>query len=66
MLTPVKILKGLAMVLAIYGAASLDASIWWRVALVGAVMALPFNLIRVSVHLHRRLRTSREGVHHGG
>ena len=51
---------------AILGAASLDLSIWWGAALVFAVGTVPFNLIRVSVYLHRRLRTSREGVQHGG
>ena len=51
--TAARVFSGLTVVLAVFGAAALNASFWWGAVLVFAVVALPRLLIRASVHLHQ-------------
>jgi hypothetical protein len=60
--TAARVFSGLTVVLGVLGLAALDASFWWGAVVVIAVVALPRILIRESVHLHQRSRSSREGV----
>jgi len=48
----VKVLRGLAIGCALFGSISLDEQVawWWGVALIVAVLTVPFKLVRLMVH----------------